>query len=817
MNYEFSNLLGAPYRGGNVLLHSDTQLLTPVGNRVNVIDLENSETVTLPFENGVNISRIALSPNGVLLLSVDEQGRALLVNAKRRVVLHHFSFKGPVSALEFSPDGKYFAAGVGRLVQIWHTPGVGKLFSPFQLHRTYAGCHDTVTCLGWSPDGRWIAAGSKDLTVRVFSFEALQGYKPASLTGHRDSVVGVYFVQNPKTSIPGGEGSDYGVYSVSKDGALFAWSFQGDEAGGDSTGTAALSLRLDEGKWELREKHFFKQGGGAKLTACAYHGGLGLLIWNVASGFCFVTMSEHTMPLTGVAFLPSGGAVLSSSLDGTVRAFDLLRYRNFRTFTSPTPTQLGALAVHPSGEIVCAASLDNFQVYVWSVKTGRLLDILSGHEGPVCCLAFSAVQETLASGSWDKTVRIWDVFGGKSSVESLPHTHDVLALAFRPDGKQVASATLDGQINFWDPIEGELQGSIEGRRDVTGGRLAGDRQTAGNSSAGKAFHSLAYSADGAFLLAAGSSKFICCYDVAERVLLRRITVSDNRSLDGVLDTLNSKRMTDAGPLDLLDPVDSDDDDDGKQVQGGGLGMNLPGAGKGRKAQIRTKCVRISPTGQGWAAATTAGVLMYALDEGLVFDPTDLDEDVTPQSRRFAQALLLALRLNEPALVRRAVEAVPPGGIAGVVQVVPRGRLGNLLATLAQYLEQSPHVEFLLRWCQEVFVIHGKSLGAHSVKSLLPSLRGLQKGLTRLHDDLAQSCASNQYLLQYLTSVPQAEAERGGAEQGEHDEEGSGEGEEEEEEREDELQELREDVKKVKAEESIKGERKKRRLGVVVGS
>jgi WD40 repeat protein len=47
------------------------------------------------------------------------------------------------------------------------------------------------------------------------------------------------------------------------------------------------------------------------------------------------------------------------------------------------------------------------------MKTGRLLDILAGHEGPVSGLAFSPRQPLLASSSWDRTVRTWDVFDGK--------------------------------------------------------------------------------------------------------------------------------------------------------------------------------------------------------------------------------------------------------------------------------------------------------------------------------------------------------------------------------------------------------------------
>ena len=46
--------------------------------------------------------------------------------------------------------------------------------------------------------------------------------------------------------------------------------------------------------------------------------------------------------------------------------------------------------------------------------------------------------------------------------------------------------------------------------------------------------------------------------------------------------------------------------------------------------MRSRAVALSPTGQSWAAATTDGLLLYALDQGATFDPTDLTEDITPQ-------------------------------------------------------------------------------------------------------------------------------------------------------------------------------------------
>ena len=61
----------------------------------------------------------------------------------------------------------------------------------------------------------------------------------------------------------------------------------------------------------------------------------------------------------------------------------------------------------------------------------------------------------------------------------------VVAVAFRPDGKEVAVSTLDGQITFWDVRSAVQVKSVEGRRDIGGGRRASDKITAKTSSSGK--------------------------------------------------------------------------------------------------------------------------------------------------------------------------------------------------------------------------------------------------------------------------------------------------------------------------------------------
>lgn len=113
--------------------------------------------------------------------------------------------------------------------------------------------------------------------------------------------------------------------------------------------------------------------------------------------------------------------------------------------------------------------------------------------------------------------------------------------------------------------------------------------------------------------------------------MRRFQISHNLSFDGVLDFLNSKKMTEAGPMDLIEDDNSDEEDGIDKQSRGNLGYDLPGSRPNRgRPIIRTKSLSIAPTGRSFAAATTEGVLIFSVDESFIFDPTDLDIDVTPE-------------------------------------------------------------------------------------------------------------------------------------------------------------------------------------------
>ena len=466
-------------------------------------------------------------------------------------------------------------------------------------------------------------------------------------------------------------------------------------------------------------------------------------LWNTRSGFCIITFSQHTASVSSVQFASQGQVLFSASLDGTVRAFDLVRYRNFRTFTSPSPVQFSCLAVDPSGEVITAGSTDSFEVFLWSVQTGKLLDVLAGHEGPVSSLAFSPTTNILASGSWDKTVRVWDVFSRSHAVEPFQLNADVLSLAFRPDGQELVVSTLDGQLTFFSTELSKQTNIIEGRKDISGGRKVDDRVAASNNASSKAFTSVAWSADGSCVLAGGNSKYVALYDTREGVLIRRWQISENLSLDGTEEFLDSRRVTEAGNIDLIDDRGEASDLEDR------MDISLPGVQRGDfskrryKQEARTKCIRFSPTGLAWAAASTEGLLIYSVDDGLSFDPFDLSIELTPQSvlatlqkQSYLEALVMAFRLNEKTVLNRVYESIPYEEIRLVVRQLPATYVPRLLGVSAEVLERGPRLEWGLRWIRELLSAHGRWIRERSVE-LASVLREVKRAVSAFEGIVAQ--------------------------------------------------------------------------------
>ncbi len=112
----------------------------------------------------------------------------------------------------------------------------------------------------------------------------------------------------------------------------------------------------------------------------------------------------------------------------------------------------GSLAYSPDGKVLATGTAGR-EIRLWDIHTGKEINLLIGHTGPINGLAFSPDNKFLASASDDKTVRLWDTASGEVVSTFEGHTSAVTAVCFSPDGKKLVSGADDGAMILWEDIE----------------------------------------------------------------------------------------------------------------------------------------------------------------------------------------------------------------------------------------------------------------------------------------------------------------------------------------------------------------------------
>lgn len=124
--------------------------------------------------------------------------------------------------------------------------------------------------------------------------------------------------------------------------------------------------------------------------------------------------------------------------------------------------QITAIATHPAvPDYVISASRDK-SIIVWKISRDQSTDSygyplkrLVGHNHFISDLALTTDSSKalfILSGSWDKSLRLWDFNKGKSTLRFVNHTKDVLSVAFSADNRQIVSGSRDRTIKVWNTL-----------------------------------------------------------------------------------------------------------------------------------------------------------------------------------------------------------------------------------------------------------------------------------------------------------------------------------------------------------------------------
>lgn len=212
----------------------------------------------------------------------------------------------------------------------------------------------------------------------------------------------------------------------------------------------------------------------------------------------------HTRTLSGHKYFVSAVAFKDDSTLISVGTDSVLRFWNLDTGAQPWDTEVGlflisdiAISSHDSRFVVYAGGLF-FRPYIGMSYTddGDIRGYLTGHTNNVNTLSFKPGSSTLASGSDDDTIRIWDLtwdaWKNKPVRTLRGHRNNVESVAWSPDGTLLASGSRDRTVRLWDPDNGANTAILRGHTS--------------------AINSIAWSPDGVLLASASRDDTIRIWD-----------------------------------------------------------------------------------------------------------------------------------------------------------------------------------------------------------------------------------------------------------------------------------------------------------------
>lgn len=413
----------------------------------------NSQCLTTTTDHGIAVHTLSL------VRSIPAAGRAM--------------------ALALTPDGKALTGGEDKLVRIWNL-GNGT------LEKTLEGAEQGIQAIAINKNGTLAAAAGADQTTRIYSLadaRLIGSFKGPS------AVHGLAFSPNQSTLAVGYHNNQVQTWSV-------PWT--PGQPKPPEFGLLQMTYQHDGPVTDL-----IFNADGSQLWSSSLD--KSVRIWKTPSDKEIRNLA-HPAIVDAVAFSPVGDLVATGCHDGKLRIFDgtkgtLVKEINAHPFTAPNPPNpIYSLIWTTDGKKVVTGSFDH-SAKLWDATSGAMIrefkgykekDFEKGHRDGIFCVALSPDGKTLATGSSDRRILLWNVADGsvikelanpnfKIGQDATAHPGWVYGIRFSPDGKQLISIGTAprnrGFLAVWNLADGKVLSTQDSEGPIYSLALSADGKT----------------------------------------------------------------------------------------------------------------------------------------------------------------------------------------------------------------------------------------------------------------------------------------------------------------------------------------------------
>lgn len=391
--------------------------------------------------------------------------------------------RGGVNSCAVSTDGTTIvSASDDETLKVWDGRNGAERF-------TLRGHVSVVNACAVSANGAMIISGSYDGTLRVW--DAGNGAERFSRGGHPGGVRGCAATSDGATIISISDDTlrVWDGWSGAELLRLSGHSAQMNDCDVSGNGTTIISastdttLRVWDGRSELRSEHFVLSGHATPMSGCAVSADWStvvsasddwiLKVWDGESGIERFTLRGHTDWVNSCAVSADGTTIVSASWDKTLKVWDG-RNGSERLTLIGHDGWVNSCVVSVDGATIVSAS-DDKTLKVWDGRSGIERFTLKGHNDPVNGCAISADGLTIVSASSDTTLKVWDGQNGAERFTLRNHQGGVNGCAVSADGTTIVSASWDHTLKVWDGRSGAERLTLNGlASSVTGCAVSAD-------------------------------------------------------------------------------------------------------------------------------------------------------------------------------------------------------------------------------------------------------------------------------------------------------------------------------------------------------